>query len=216
MIRQLLNKLRLRRALTPSTTAGIPMQSHEQHAELTDDQKWEKAHGFSVARAPMPWTDEQTAHNLAVDTHYDEQILERQAAYLNGTYQPRFIITDPNIFAEAMSARERGVMVPIHCINWHLEMSMRPEARVNVTHESEKQQASLTPEELAQAREAGRLGREVAGLEQRELKRLILRPEDDPGTPAQQAFDRALKGVRLDYDDMTVKNADGKVIGLID
>lgn len=81
-------KQRMAGSMHPVGTLAAPMG---QHLEETADQKWQRAHGFSAARAPLPWGEDITKHNVAVDQEYQEEIAARKAALLAGQYTPRFL-----------------------------------------------------------------------------------------------------------------------------
>ncbi len=174
MIR-LFEKLKLRwhlRGSTPAplTTMAIPTAQHEM---LSEDEKWKREHGFSAATSPMADTAETAAHNRAIDEEYQEEIDRRKALMEAGEYTPRFATLRPGheipedlvgngpTIVSWMLANPGAVDV-----NWHLELTLEPGRRADVTKDIGKDVLPMpTAEDLAQVAEITRQRRKVEAIE---------------------------------------------------
>lgn len=165
------DRLKLRWAMrgsvaSPMTTTALPT---EQQQEKSAEQKFKEARGFSMATAPLPWSEDIAAHNKAIDVEYDEEIARRKVAFLAGEYKPRFL----NLSDDVMSDDRLEAIVERHEkptpdeIDWRLEMTLAPGRRVNVTTDvGVPMQPVLSDVQYHEARMAGALGREVKAMEQ--------------------------------------------------
>lgn len=155
----ILNRLRLKWRLrgiatTPINTMAIPIGQHEQ---LTADQKWAQEHGFSAATTPDVATPEIAAHNLFIDREYDAEIERRKALMAEGAYTPRFFLVD---------YQDDGSCVVSKDVNWHLELTLDPGRRANVTRDTGRPVIlTLSPDEQRQQREIDRLKGKVQAVE---------------------------------------------------
>ncbi len=161
-------RLKLRWALRGSTTSPMStgaLPGTEQRAEETSAQKFKREHGYSEATTPMPWGEDISKHNAEVDKEYREEVKRRRFAYLCGEYRPQFIDTS-DMTPERIEDLRHGAIPGVDEINWHLEMTARPGARVDVTEDvGVPVQPVLSDIEHFEARMAGSLGREVAAIE---------------------------------------------------
>lgn len=149
-----LERLKLRWALRGSQPHAFDLTAGtEQHRQMTADERFHEAHGFAAATRPAPWTSDITTHNTEVRLEYDAEVIRRQQAWVDGTYTPRFFNDVPD-----------GTMLGE--VNWDLEMTLRPGARLDLTCDSGvPMQDPVTLADLEAAREAGHLGREVDAIE---------------------------------------------------
>lgn len=163
-----LERLKLRWALRGSTTSPMStgaLPGTEQRAEETAAQKFKREHGFSEATTPMPWSEDISKHNAAIDKEYREEVERRRFAYLCGEYKPQFVDTS-DMTPDRIEDLRNGATPGIDEINWHLEMTLSPGRRVNVTADiGVPVQPVLSDIEHFEARMAGSLGREVAAIE---------------------------------------------------
>ncbi len=164
---------RFRGSLDTTGTAVLPAPT-EQHAEKTVEQRFKEEHGYSQASEPERWTEDISKHNAAVQQEYSYEIESRKAAFVLGDYVPRFfermLTDDENAhYAEKTveGAQVRAGLVAE--VNWDLELTLRPGARVDVTETDGVVKQPLVSD-VAQARAHGELGREVASLEREEAR----------------------------------------------
>lgn len=153
-----MDRLRLRWALRGSSSSPLTPTSpgREQVHQDTAEEAFRKTHGYSQATAPLPATADISKHNAEVQREYDAEVERRKLAYEAGEYKPRFYMDAWNVFYDRF--------VPV--VNWDLEMTLRPGARVDVTKDiGVPIQPPLSLQQETEARIAGNLGREVALLE---------------------------------------------------
>lgn len=171
----LFEKLKLRWHLRGSTqaplsTTAIPTAQHEM---LSEDEKWKREHGFSAATSPMADTAETAAHNRAIDEEYQAEIDHRKELFDKGEYLPRFITVreghemPPELLGNAPAIIAWMQAHPMACdINWHLELTLEPGRRADVTKDIGKPVLPMpTAEDLAQVDELNRQRRKVEAIE---------------------------------------------------
>lgn len=169
-IQRTLRRLRIDRSVHLSETLRAPT---EQHAVLTDAQKFKRDHGYEMATEAAPWTEDITKHNNAVEREYQQVVAELKAAYDHGMYRPRFLLSD-TIGDERMGEILTGARPTEDEINWDLEMTMHPIARANVTKSTLKPVlALLTKDDEAVARQIGHFHRLVNAEERKQSRRTV-------------------------------------------
>lgn len=153
-------------------TMAIPTVQNE---DLSDEEQFRREHGYSKARVPLPWSEDISKHNAEVDAEYNAEIGRRKVLMLAGEYKPRWVLYGLDVLPDPTN--------PDH-VDWHLEMSMDPGRRVNVTKDvGVPMQPMVSDDEMAQRRAVGRLRRGLSVL--------------DPTNPAKvPATVRALIGSR--------------------
>lgn len=140
-------------SIAPVGTPAIPMGQHE---ELTEAEKFKREHGFAAATEPDVWSPEIAAHNRAIDEEYAAEIERRKALLAAGQYTPRFYMVD---FADD------GTPIVSTEVNWHLELSMEPGRRTNLTNEPGQVLPLVSAADISAAIEADSLERKVVALE---------------------------------------------------
>lgn len=203
MIR-LFEKLKLRwhlRGSTPAplTTTAIPTAQHEM---LSEDEKWKREHGFSAATSPMADTAETEAHNRAIDEEYQEEIERRKALMEAGEYMPRFATLRPgHEIPEDLVGNGPAIVAWMLAnpgavdVNWHLELTLEPGRRADVTKDIGKPVLQMpTAEDLAQVDELNRQRRKLEALEA--ARALAPFRSDEP------TRDDVLHGLGLNPDDI--------------
>lgn len=137
-----LTNLKLRWATRSSAgqpgTLGVPLEQHEQ---LSDREKWRREHGYSAAFSPDEWSEDIARHNAEVEKEYQQEVETRRAAYMAGTYKPRFLMTGSFVYDAVLAGVALAEFTPaeiVGCIDWDLELSADPGRRINVTKDTGK------------------------------------------------------------------------------
>lgn len=148
VIRKWLTAIRLG-SLRIDHTEGTMAIPTVQHEELSDEEKFRREHGYSKARVPLPWSEDIARHNAEVDAEYNAEIERRKVAMRAGEYKPRWVLYDLDVLPDPRN--------PDH-VDWHLEMSMDPGRRVNVTKDAGvPMQPMVSDDEMASRRAVKRL-----------------------------------------------------------
>lgn len=140
---------------------------------LSEDEKWKREHGFSAATSQMADTAETAAHNRAVDEEYQAEIDYRKALFDKDEYLPRFItVREGHELPADLLGNAPAIIAwmqahPMACdINWHLELTLEPGRRADVTKDIGKPVLPMpTAEDLAQVDELNRQRRKVEAIE---------------------------------------------------
>jgi len=166
-------------------TAAFPVGQHE---ELTDAERFKREHGYSAAFAPLPATPELEAHNRAIEAEYAAEVEARKALLAKGLYRPRFLhpsltmeqemevlaLAHPlarsdarhTMTRERITAIQMGATPRVDEVDWHLEMTLEPGRRVNVTKDAGAPMLDLpTQSAMEQAAERRELAARVAEVE---------------------------------------------------
>lgn len=172
--------------LGTSGTMAMPVGQHEQ---LSEAEAFRREHGYSAGFEPELATPEIAAHNAAINAEYNEEIDRRCKAMQAGDYRPRFLnpqlTSNQRLHLLTIEGRgERHAMeqalldarlttiagnpslANYEEVNWHLELTMEPGRRVDVTTGTGQPFLQpVTPEAIAQANEIRTLKAKVTERE---------------------------------------------------
>jgi hypothetical protein len=167
-------RLRMRWAFRRSNsvvgTASLP--ANELHEDDTQEEAFRRSHGYARARVPMPQTDEQQAHNRALDEEYAAEIAHRKNLLQAGEYKARFYTTVFQPTAEELLNPD--------CVNWDMELTMEPGRRRDVTKETGiPLQPVITPDQVAERRAVDQM---IAGLDRMQAGEQVITVRDLVGS----------------------------------
>jgi hypothetical protein len=230
---------RFRGSLQPEGTLAAPTGQHyQENAEA----RFYREHGYARATAPLPWGEDITAHNGEVEREYREEVARRQAAYEIGAYVPRYFcesLDTPGVFDRVNWDLEMSLLpgrrvnltdspgVPMQPVLTSAEhRQAREVGHLGRVVSGLERQRTIRDEIGSRedilafvggnadiADQVEDKARELFGVEDLDAPLLLTGPREM--TPAERAFDTAVKGLHTD-DGYYLKDPTGKIVGIID
>jgi hypothetical protein len=174
-LQQLRLRWRFRQTLPAEGTAALPTPT-VQHEDGARD--------YAHAIAPLPQTDEQQAHNAAIEAEYQAEIDLRRGLMRRGLYKARFYNMAPPAHDLPGGGTTGDWLNDPDRVNWDLELTLDAGRRLNLTTDpGTVPQPLVTREEVAERQATTRVIERLDRVEAGRLAAVTAR--DLIGTRAQ-------------------------------